>query len=171
MLFRSYGTQTAAIFLEMNHGGMLIDNNVLLGGGLQGQSEGNVFAHNLFLSGAKPSRFGDAHSLESAAGIDLKREDSRTGVLIRSTLPDSVSQLRCLVVDAGLVGVFHRVSQSIEDRDARPITVDEDTNGAERTTTVAGPLAEGVAGGNVIEWVLRRPGMQGTRSSGCKTAS
>lgn len=54
--------------------------------------------------------------------------------------------------------MFHRVSQSIEDRDGQPITVNTDINGAKRTTTVAGPLAEGVAGGNVIEWVLRRPG-------------
>ncbi len=217
-----YDTQTATIFLEMNHGGMLIDNNVLIGGGLQGQSEGNVFAHNLFvdcgyhhnpdlerksawyvphttreagadhgvpaderwynnifvgrgldfvkanpgnradhnlfLGGAKRSGFGDEHSVESPGGIDLKREDSRTGVVIRYTLPEMVSQLRCPVVDAGLVGVFQRVGQSIEDRDGAPITVNTDINGAKRMGTVPGPLAKSVAGGNVIEWVLRRTG-------------
>jgi len=44
-----HGTQTAAIFLEMNHGGMLLDHNIILGGGLQGQSDGNVWAHNLLV--------------------------------------------------------------------------------------------------------------------------
>jgi len=59
-----------------------------------------------------------------------------------------------------LVGVFHRVSQSIEDRDARPVTVDEDINGAKRTTTVTGPSAVAVAGSNSIEWVLTRKSHQ-----------
>jgi Right handed beta helix region len=213
-----YDTQTAAIFLEMNHGGMLIDNNVLLGGGLEGQSDGNVFAHNLFvdcgyrhhpdlqrksawyfphttrqvgtdygvpaderwynnvfvgrgldfvkansgnradhnlfLAGAKRSSFGDEHSVGSAVGIDLMREESRTGVVIRYTLPAAVSQLRCPVVDAALVGIFQRVGQFIEDRDGQPITIDIDISGAKRIATVAGPLAEAVAGRNVIEWVL-----------------
>jgi hypothetical protein len=206
----------------MNHGGMLIDNNVLLGGGLQGQSEGNVFAHNLFvdcgyhhnpdlerksawyvphttrqagtdhgvprderwhnnifvgrgldfvkanpgnradhnlfLGGAKRSRFGDEHSVESPAGVELKREERRTGVVISYTLPEAVSQLRWPVVDAALVGVFQRVGQSIEDRDGRPITIDRDISGAKRTRTVAGPLADAVAGRNTIEWLLKPSG-------------
>jgi hypothetical protein len=123
-------------------------NNIFVGRGLDfvKANPGNRADHNLFLGGARRSRFGDEHSVESPAGIDLKREDSRTGVVIRYTLPDSVSQLRCPVVDAGLVGVFQRVGQSIEDRDGRPITVDTDINSAKRTVTVAGPLAEAVAG-------------------------
>jgi alpha-N-arabinofuranosidase len=214
-----YDTQTAAIFLEMNHGGMLIDNNVLLGGGLQGQSDGNVFAHNLFvdcgylhnpdrerrsawyvphttrqagtdygvpadehwynnifagrgldfvkaspgnrsdhnlfLGGARRSRFGDAQSVESPAGIDLRREVNRTGVVIRYTVPETVLQPRCPVVDATLVGVFKRVGQSIEDRAGRPITVDMDINGAKRTVPVVGPLADAPNRQNWIEWVLK----------------
>lgn len=135
-------------------------NNIFVGRGLDfvKANPGDRADHNLFLGGAKGSRFGDEHSVESPEGIDLKREDNRTGVLIRYRLPESVSQLRCPVVDAGLVGVFQRVGQSIEDRDGRPITVDRDVNGAKRTTTVPGPLAEAVAGSKVIEWVLRRPG-------------
>ena len=215
-----YHTQTAATFLEMNHGGMLIDNNVLIGGGLQGQSEGNVFAHNLFvdcgyhhnpdlerrsawyvphttrqagvdhgvpaderwhnnifvgrgldfikanpgnradhnlfLGGAKRSRFGDEHSIELTADVDLKREANRTGVVIRYTVPQAASQLRCPVLDARLIGVFGRVGQSIEDREGHPITVDRDINGGKRKVTLAGPLARTVAGRNVIEWVLKR---------------
>lgn len=43
-----YGTQAEAIYLEMNHGPTLIDNNVLVGRGSKGSSEATIFAHNLF---------------------------------------------------------------------------------------------------------------------------
>lgn len=42
-------TEAEAVFLEMNHGPILIDNNVLLGGGVKANSENMVFAHNLFV--------------------------------------------------------------------------------------------------------------------------
>jgi hypothetical protein len=44
-----YDTDTANIFLEMNHGPILVDNNVLIGQGVKSNSEGTVFAHNLFV--------------------------------------------------------------------------------------------------------------------------
>ncbi len=44
-----YDTQAANVFLEMNHGAILVDNNVLVGHGVRGNSEGSVFAHNLFV--------------------------------------------------------------------------------------------------------------------------
>lgn len=44
-----YDTQTANIFLEMDHGPTLVDNNVLVGQGVRSNSEGTVFAHNLFV--------------------------------------------------------------------------------------------------------------------------
>ncbi len=44
-----YETKTAGVFLEMNHGAILLDNNVLVGGGVRSNSEGSVFAHNLFV--------------------------------------------------------------------------------------------------------------------------
>ncbi len=44
-----YDTKTANVFLEMNHGAILLDNNVLIGRGLRSNSEGSVFAHNLFV--------------------------------------------------------------------------------------------------------------------------
>jgi hypothetical protein len=44
-----YDTRTANIFLEMNHGAILVDNNVLIGRGVSSNSEGSVFAHNLFV--------------------------------------------------------------------------------------------------------------------------
>jgi len=42
-------TETAAIFLEMDHGPTLVDNNVVIGRGIRSNSEGTVFAHNLFV--------------------------------------------------------------------------------------------------------------------------
>lgn len=44
-----YDTDTASVFVEMNHGPILIDNNVLIGRGIKSNSEGTVFAHNLFV--------------------------------------------------------------------------------------------------------------------------
>ncbi|MBN2593117.1 MAG: right-handed parallel beta-helix repeat-containing protein [Sedimentisphaerales bacterium] len=44
-----YDTQAATIFLEMNHGPTLVDNNILIGKEVRSNSEATVFAHNLFV--------------------------------------------------------------------------------------------------------------------------
>jgi hypothetical protein len=44
-----YNTQAATVFLEMNHGPTLVDNNVLIGQAVRSNSEATVFAHNLFV--------------------------------------------------------------------------------------------------------------------------
>ncbi len=44
-----YATDNANLFLEMNHGPILVDNNVFIEGGIRSISEGNIIAHNLFL--------------------------------------------------------------------------------------------------------------------------
>ncbi len=44
-----YDTEAATVFLEMNHGPTLVDNNVLIGQPVRSNSEATVFAHNLFV--------------------------------------------------------------------------------------------------------------------------
>jgi hypothetical protein len=44
-----YDTEAATVFLEMNHGPILLDNNVLIGQSVRSNSEATVFAHNLFV--------------------------------------------------------------------------------------------------------------------------
>jgi len=44
-----YKTQAATVFLEMDHGPTLVDNNVLVGQPVRSNSEATVFAHNLFV--------------------------------------------------------------------------------------------------------------------------
>ena len=44
-----YNTQAATVFLEMDHGPTLVDNNVLVGQPVRSNSEATVFAHNLFV--------------------------------------------------------------------------------------------------------------------------
>jgi len=44
-----HNTEAAAVFLEMNHGPILVDNNVLVGEATRSNSEATVFAHNLFV--------------------------------------------------------------------------------------------------------------------------
>ena len=48
-----YDTETATLFLEMNHGPILVDNNILVGKRLlRSNSESSVFAHNLLVNGS-----------------------------------------------------------------------------------------------------------------------
>jgi len=215
-----YDTKTAGVFLEMNHGGILVDNNVLAGWGVRSNSEGSVFAHNLFvdcrfemrsdvkrkspyytphtrkvlariegipqddkwygnvfvrqglsrvrnapgyasegnvfLEGAKKSAFGDSHSLVDAAKTKFGRKDAPLGVTITLTVPAAALGVKPPRVDAGLVGIFPRVKQSIEDRHGKPIIVDTDLNGRKRTQPVAGPLADLKPGRNTIIWSMQR---------------
>ena len=44
-----YNTQAATVFMEMNHGPMLVENNILVGQAVRSNSEAQVFAHNLFV--------------------------------------------------------------------------------------------------------------------------
>ncbi len=45
-----YNTDTQCLFLEMNHGPTLVDNNVFIGEpGISGNSAATIFAHNLFV--------------------------------------------------------------------------------------------------------------------------
>jgi hypothetical protein len=44
-----YNTEAATVFLEMNHGPILVDNNILVGQSIRSNSEATVFAHNLFV--------------------------------------------------------------------------------------------------------------------------
>ena len=46
-----YNTEAETIFLEMNHGPALIDNNILIGEGLKSNSEATIIAHNLLVDG------------------------------------------------------------------------------------------------------------------------
>jgi len=44
-----YNTEAETIFLEMNHGPAIIDNNILVGKGLRSNSEATLIAHNLLV--------------------------------------------------------------------------------------------------------------------------
>jgi hypothetical protein len=44
-----YKTEAATVFLEMNHGPILVDGNILIGQPTRSNSEATVFAHNLFV--------------------------------------------------------------------------------------------------------------------------
>ncbi len=44
-----YNTEAATVFLEMNHGPILVDSNILVGQAIRSNSEATVFAHNMFV--------------------------------------------------------------------------------------------------------------------------
>jgi alpha-N-arabinofuranosidase len=210
-------TEAETIFLEMDHGPMLIDNNVLLGGGVEANSENMVFAHNLFvdcpyrdqidweqrrsqfytphttrvvghkpglpannqwynnlfirhglhdvkgapgyradynafLEGARPATFGDAHSAVAALAVGLRREDSASGILLVFQMNEAPLGIQAPRVDAGMVGVFPTVGQTLEDCQGRPIGVTADLAGRRFEPPVPGPLATLQAGENRLSW-------------------
>lgn len=216
-----YDTQAANVFLEMNHGAILIDNNVLVGQGVRSNSEGSVFAHNLFvdcrfdmgsdtgrssqyyqphtrkvvarkhgvpaddkwfnnifvrrglegvkpaqgyasdynvfLEGAKKSSFGDEHSMTDPMAARFSREDSPLGVSLRLHVNEATIGLKGPWVDGALVGVLPTVGQTIEDARGRPICVDTDLFGQQRTAPVVGPLANLAPGENTLPWSAKKP--------------
>ncbi len=211
-----YDTQAATVFLEMDHGPTLVDNNILIGKAVRSNSEATVFAHNLFvdcgyqyspdtkrrsayytphttkavgtktgtaqddkwfnnifvrkglddvrnapgytsdynifLEGAKKSSFGDEHSIAEPFVTGFTCESHLSAVTIRFSMNDAFSRLKGPWVDAGLVGIFSTVGQTIEDRSGNPIMVDTDINGKKLTEPFAGPLADIKQGENIYEW-------------------
>jgi hypothetical protein len=211
-----YDTQAATIFLEMDHGPTLVDNNILIGQDVRSNSEATVFAHNLFvdcgyqyspdtkrrsayytphttkavgtktgtaqddkwfnnifvrkglddvknapgyvsdynifLQGAQKSSFGDEHSIVEPFVTGFACESHPLGVTIRFSMNDAFSKLKCPWIDAGLVGIFSTVGQTIEDRYGKLIKVDTDINDNKFTEPFAGPLADIKQGNNTFEW-------------------
>lgn len=216
-----YNTQAAAIFLEMNHGPALVDNNIVVGQGVRTNSEATVFAHNLFvdceyvyfpdtkrrssfyephttrsvgrktgtaqderwynnifirrglddvkeapgyasdynifLEGARKSRFGDEHSIEDLLKTGFALESCDSGVTVTYSLTRELCANQGLWVDAELVGVFETVGQTIEDRHGHPLKVDRDFYGKLFQKPRPGPLAHPQAGLNTIQWSSAHP--------------
>jgi hypothetical protein len=209
-------TEAEAIFLEMDHGPMLIDNNVLLGGGVKANSENLVFAQNLFvdcpyrdqpdterqsqfytphttrivgykpgvpannqwynnlfvgqgldhvkaapgyradcnvfLQGARPSRFGDTNSIVDAFVVAVRRENAAAGITLSFQMNDAPFRIQVPMVGPELVGAFAPVGQSLEDREGRPITVNTDLLGQRFDRRFPGPFATIQRGENRLSW-------------------
>jgi len=217
-----YATESNNIFLEMNHGPILVDNNILIGGGIASMSEANVIAHNLFLdcpfafgeakgrrsshrkphthifigemregipcndrwynnifvgkgldglkpfkdcisennvflAGAKKSKWGDQTSVESPMVPIVTRTESPNGMKIEFTLDQATADATGPWVDAKLIGVLEPSGQTIEDRFGNPITVDTDIQGQKRSKPIVGPLAAPFADVNMVNWKLDKP--------------
>ncbi len=211
-----YNTEAATIFLEMDHGPSLVDNNVLIGPAVRSNSEATVFAHNLFvdcgydyspdtgrrseyyqphttlvvgrktgtaqddkwfnnlfirqgldrvknapgyvsehnvfLEGAKKSTFGDGSSLVDPFVTGWSVQDHSRGATITFSVDGATVEVAGPRVNADLVGLFPTVGQTLEDRSGRPIEVDTDINGRDRTRPIPGPLADLKEGLNTITW-------------------
>lgn len=213
-----YDTEEATVFLEMDHGPTVVDNNVLIGQSVRSNSEATIFAHNLFvdcgydyhpdvkrrseyfephttksagrktgtaqdekwfnnifvrqgldrvkdapgyvsdynafLEGARPSSFGDKHSVVDSHVTELAVVGQPLGVTITFSVNDATSSLHGPQVDAKLVGVLPTVGQTIEDRSGNPITIDTDIAGERFSRVLPGPFAKLSVGENRITWSL-----------------
>lgn len=93
-----YNTDAAAIFLEMNHGPMLVDNNILIGQAVRSNSEAQVFAHNLFVDNGfwytpdttRRSGYYQPHTLKLAGSKTGTARDDRwyNNIFVRQGLDD-----------------------------------------------------------------------------------
>jgi len=94
-----YDTDTANLFLEMNHGPTLVDNNVLIGKGVRSNSEGTVFAHNLFVDCA----FSMVSDTKRAS--EYYRPHTREVVARKHGIPRDDKWLNNIFIRRGLDGV------------------------------------------------------------------
>jgi hypothetical protein len=94
-----YHTQAAAVFLEMDHGPILVDNNVLMGQGVMSNSEASVFAHNLFVD----CKFEMISDLGRQS--EYYRPHTRTIVARKQGVPSDDKWFNNVFVRRGLEGV------------------------------------------------------------------
>ncbi len=90
-----YDTQARTVFLEMNHGPTLVDNNILIGKDVRSNSRATVFAHNLFVDcgytvsgdSRRPGYY-KPHTTKIAGYKDCSAEDDRwfNNIFIRKGL-------------------------------------------------------------------------------------
>ncbi len=113
--------------------------------------------YNLFLEGARPSSFGDRHSLVDPQDVRVSVVEEPLGASVRFLWKEPFQTVQGPRVDATLVGVFPTVGQTIEDRYGDPITVDTDFLGRRFASPIVGPLAEPQSGENVVPWLLKKP--------------
>ncbi len=124
--------------------------------GAEGSKPAYFADYNVFLEGAKKSLFGgDAHGVVDPFVTGFAREDSPLGVKITFNVNDAALKVKGPLVNAGLIGVYEVVKQTIEDRYGNPITVDTDINGRKFTVPVPGPLSDLKPGANTITWSYR----------------
>lgn len=123
---------------------------------------GNIVDNNLYIDGTTPA---NAHTNPYVSSFDFTHSISNTdnGLDFSFEFDTSFSGLSTPVVNADLVGVIPYASQTIEDKEANPITVNYDFNMLDRSdkNPVIGPLENIVKGTNSISintTILPTPG-------------
>jgi len=134
-------------------------NNIFVRKGLElvkaaeGSTPAYASDYNVFLEGAKKGFWsGDEHSVTDPFVANVTRQDSPLGVRITFNVNDAVLKVKGPIVDAGLVGIYPVVKQTIEDRFGRSITVNSDINGRKFTEPVPGPASNLEPGLNTVDW-------------------
>ena len=112
--------------------------------------------YNLYVGGAKPASFGDAHSLADPTAANFKIVSNDKGAVVSFFVSDAYSQWQGPVVDSALVGVNSITKQTIEDKNGAKIVVNRDYYGREFTTPTPGPLANLQKGMNQLTWNLQK---------------
>jgi hypothetical protein len=147
-------TDVENLFLEMDHGAILVDNNVLARGkGVRSNSEGSVFAHNLFVDCAwavqpdlgRKSEYFQPHSrIEVARKQGIPRDDKwfnnvfiRRGLEGVSNAPGNASDYN-VFLEGAKPSAFGDTN-SVREAAAASFAIEEDSRGV--TITYAVPAS------------------------------
>ena len=112
--------------------------------------------YNLYVGGAKPASFGDAHAVTDPTAANFQIVSHDKGVVVSFFVSDAYSQWQGPVVDSTLVGVNSITKQTIEDKNGVKIVVNRDYYGREFNSPTPGPLAKLQKGNNQLTWSLQK---------------
>ena len=111
--------------------------------------------YNLYLAGAKPASFGDAHAAIDPSAANFKIESGEKGASISFYMNDTHSNLQGPLVDSALAGLNSTTKQTLEDKNGVKIVVDTDLSGLQFKTPAPGPLSNLKQGTNTFTWNLK----------------
>ena len=112
--------------------------------------------YNLYVGGAKPASFGDAHAVVDPTAANFKIESSDNGASVSFFITNAFSKLQGPLVDSTLAGVISTTKQTLEDKHGEKIVVNRDYSDREFTTPTPGPLANLKPGTNLVTWSLKK---------------
>jgi alpha-N-arabinofuranosidase len=123
-------------------------NNVFVGAANKiPDREGNAADHNLYLAGAKASRY-DANGIVADANVDPEPVSDGAGVTLALTVPEAWATLRGPLLTHDFLGVFPTPQQGLVHPDGTPVLIDQDFSAAahDRSGPRVGPFADLAAG-------------------------
>jgi hypothetical protein len=151
-----YDNTTDDLFVEVNHGPFLVDNNVFLSPvSLLDMSEGGAYAHNLFSgsNGALPYR-NESTPLQLNNVPRPEIEETGNEVHLRFPLDPAFAKAATQLVTSALLGTTVIAETGYTDSNGKPLVINKDYFGKPRDTgkPFPGPFASHVTDTKIRVW-------------------